>query len=133
LQLSAVSARVGQNFLIPGNTSIVLPYGENVEYDRLQEFNPASHVFTAKRAGEYQVCASAFIDGLVLFELNIYKNGSRYKAIATSASRLSATGCGTVPLAVGDYMDIQAYVESPTAHTFYATPHWSYLSIHRLQ
>lgn len=102
------------------------------QYDDENEYEPTTSRFTAKVAGEYLVCASLSANspsGMFFFELDIYINSIREKAIGVGEN--VAHGCRPVRLAAGQHLEIWT---SPTesALTFPQNNLFSWLTIARI-
>lgn len=75
---SFFSAYMSANQTGIGGTYVILNY-DTVEFDSNNEFNPSTHIFTAKRAGYYRVNASTPMGNVAGTPSNmIYKNGTQY-------------------------------------------------------
>jgi hypothetical protein len=100
----------------------------NEVYDDLGEFDPANSRFTASHAGDFEVCASLLAPANYQFELDLFVNGAREKAIGGGIT--AATGCRVVRLAAGGTVEIWMHSEQGANATISNDPYWNWLSIH---
>ncbi|HEY5959140.1 MAG TPA: hypothetical protein VIV60_21430 [Polyangiaceae bacterium] len=93
-------------FSAPPSTFTKVPYAAK-HSDPENLFDAKSHRFTAGAPGDYHVCA-ALTSGSTDFELDMSINGNRENAFAVS-SRGAASGCRTVRLSKGQYLEVSAH------------------------
>jgi len=119
------------SFSLPQGTFVTVPYATKV-YDDRSELDPATSAFTAKTAGDYEVCASIVahqnVNGL---ELDLYVNGARTRSIAEgiASTYTMASGCTTLRLAASDKVDVRVFQNSPGTITMSDDPTWDWVTI----
>lgn len=95
--------------------------------DAGNEFDPGTSRITATRDEDVFVCAS--LAGFAGdFELDLFINGARSKAIAVSNNG-AATGCRTVRLHWGDTLEVWMYQATGTTMYFQPNSYWNWLLI----
>jgi hypothetical protein len=83
-----------------------VPYNTELFDSPRNEFDPASSRFVPSYQGDYRFCASAA--ATQPFELDLFVNGARERAFAVE-KRGVGTGCRTIRLAAGDYVEVKTY------------------------
>jgi hypothetical protein len=117
-------------FSVPPTTWTTVPYVTKLHDDR-GEFDAASHAFTAKTAGDYEVCANLLASQNVINgELDVFRNGARERGIASSENSAMMTGCYTIRLAAGDVIDVRVYQTGMTTILFANAPYWDWITIY---
>jgi len=114
-------------FSASSSTFTKVPY-INPRYDDRGEFDAASNRFTASHAGDFQVCASLATGSSNPFELQLFIDGTRERAIAQGTYALE--GCRTVRLKSGSTVEIWAYQASGAAIAIGNNTAWNWLTIH---
>lgn len=114
------------------------------DYDSLGEYNPATGIFTATKAGVYAVSAAIFCNSLAYSASNsvasgLKKNGVTfaygYRAFAPTAANWYLTSAlqTTVSLAVGDTLSIFiSHDRSGGNVTLFGDPAGNYFTVDRL-
>ena len=129
MQAKSASVYAGNisSFSLPNQTFVKVPYTNEVYYDE-GEFDVGTNTFTAKAAGDYEVCASFDVRTTAYrSEIDIYKNGNREKGLY---SGFAATGghCRIIRLAANDQVSIYAYQASGSTQTVTVLdPLWDWL------
>ena len=116
---------------VPNVTFTKVPYGGsgNLIEDAQGEYDPnTNYRFTAKTAGDYEVCASLYSG--FSNEEDIYLNGARDYAFVGSAG--DSSGCTVINLASGDYIEIWIYQNTGSAQTLNTNIYWNWLTITKL-
>jgi hypothetical protein len=129
--VTAVSLGDVSVFAAVASTFTKVPYVSELFDDR-NEFDTTNSRFTAIDAGDYQVCASLLSapDVTHPFELDLYVNGARERALAGIGGKGFEQGCRVVRLAAGNYLEVWVYVEfAGPAVTFPSNPYWNWLTI----
>jgi hypothetical protein len=114
---------------LPNTTFTRIPY-TNVLYDDATEYDATMHTFSPKANGHYEICASLASWATVLtlpFELDVFINGNRERAIAGGAG--AAQGCRTVRLTAGQVVDVEAYQASGSTVNIAPDNYWDWLTI----
>jgi hypothetical protein len=118
-------------FTAAPNTFVKVPYTGEF-YDDGNEFDASSR-FTAAASGDYRVCASLLAGtGAHVFELDLYVNGARENAFASSSDTTAATGCRTVRLAAGNYVEVWAYQTATASVAFSPNPYWNWMTVDKV-
>jgi hypothetical protein len=132
LRRTAVYVEGVPGFAAPHLAPTKVPYSSEI-VDELGEFDPVTHRFTAAAAGDYYVCASLYKGEYRPFlTLAVLKNeGPSRWVFAFNA--WTPSGCTTVRLAAGDFIDVRVGQDSGGAYAFTADSRWSWLSIHRVE
>ncbi len=119
-------------FEIPDG-SAAIPY-KTKRTDTLNEY--VDNAFWPKSAGDYLVCASLIppaSNQIRDFELDLFVNDSRGRAIAFSAGTSSvATGCTVVRLAMGDKLEVRAHAPTAAIAVTTSDDNWDWLTITRV-
>lgn len=124
---------------IPHNVPTTVIF-DTEEYDVLNEFNPATGVFTATYAGYYQfngsvMSASAAWDGTEYWEASLYKNGTIYarghRAVmaATQTTTYLSQVTASMYLAAGDTIDMRIFQNSGDPVNITADASGTFLSV----
>src|SRR5438045_510369 len=87
---TAISADGISAVSIPPTTFTKIPY-DHVVYDDRGELDTGNARFTAKQAGDYQICASVSFDSLVAGEIDLFVDGTRERALGHGTG--GARGC----------------------------------------
>jgi hypothetical protein len=126
----AVSLDNNSAFAAPPNTFTKVPY-VNVLYDTQKQFSLQTNRFTTTTPRDYLVCAS--LASLAQdFELNLYVNGVREKAIAMSNIGVGQ-GCRAIRLKkAGDFVEVWVHQNSATPINFATNQFWNWMTIHAL-
>lgn len=134
--LTAKISHVSLNQVTPfemssGRDATVIPYSVEL-IDELDEYS--NNTFTASQPGDYLVCASLAVgDSTVLFEVDLFINGSRRNVIGNSSGSYTATsGCAVVRLSKGDELDVRVHFRDG-ATTIPTDDNWDWLNITRIR
>lgn len=140
------------NVSVTNKQPLTQGYTQKVKFDRVindshTQFNTSTNRFTAKVRGMYMVGVGLYIERIKDYnnvELSIYRNGSRYKNVHQNRqdpyNRNSnefnqghyASGV-TVPLEVGDYIEIFIFVGAGQDLTISDNSGWyNYFDIYRI-
>jgi hypothetical protein len=84
-----------------------------------------------KNAGVYHVCGSVMLMNPVPVEIDLFIDGTRFRAMA-GGSTGSCGGCLDVRLDAGQRAQLQVYQISAAVQTVRAEALWSYINIHRV-
>lgn len=122
-------ADLSPGFTIPTATFVTVPYATK-SFDDRGEFDPATHAFKAKTAGDYLVCSSlALPTGVQALEIDLFVNGVRDRALSGAQPGSSVGGCRLVRLAANDVLDVRAYMAYGAAIQVGSDPSWDWLTI----
>jgi len=116
-------------FSAPSSVFTKVPYSIR-EYDDRNEFDPATNQFTAAQSGDYQVCASLSVGAGLSFELDLFKNNVRERALAFGTG--AATGCRVIRLGRGDQVTVQMLQVPMTTATIQADAPWDWLTVRQV-
>ncbi|WEZ21265.1 hypothetical protein P5661_06725 [Bacillus subtilis] len=140
------------NVSVTNEQTLTQSFTQKVKFDRVisdshLQFNTANNRFIAKVRGMYMVGAGLYINRKKQYnnvELNLYRNGTRFKVIHqnrqdpnnTAADEFNqghyASGV-TVPLEVGDYLELFIFVGAGQDLTITANSGWyNYFDIYRI-
>ncbi|MEC1547480.1 hypothetical protein P9D77_03760 [Bacillus rugosus] len=140
------------NVSVTNEQVLTQSFTQKVKFDRVisdshLQFNTANNRFIAKVRGMYMVGAGLYINRKKQYnnvELNLYRNGTRFKVIHqnrqdpnnTAADEFNqghyASGV-TVPLEVGDYLELFIFVGAGQDLTITANSGWyNYFDIYRI-
>jgi hypothetical protein len=120
LSLSDVNA-----FNAPPSTFTKVPF--SAENANPELWDGKNHRFVANTTGNYHVCV-ALTSGSTDFELDMALNGNRENAFTVS-TRGVATGCRTVRLAKGSYVEVWAHPAGTAPLAFAANKAGNWLTI----
>lgn len=140
------------NVSVTNEQPLTQGYTQKVKFDRIindshTQFNTSTNRFTAKVSGMYMVGVGLYVKRIKEYnnvELMIYRNGSRYKNIhqnrqdpgnhTTGEWNMGHYGNGvTVPLNVGDYIEIFIFVGAGQDLTISDNSGWyNYFDIYRI-
>lgn len=97
-------------------------------YDDRNEFDTATHRFTATHAGDYKICASLTPTSSVslALELDFYVNGTRERGFVSGGG--PEQGCRIVRLAAGSYLEVWVLQSSGAAVTFDEGGPWQWMT-----
>ncbi len=121
-------------FTAAQTTFTQVPY-TGVIRDDLHQFDVGTHTFTAMTAGDYELCASLRTSNfatVVPDELDVYKNGTREKALQSASSRGTLGGCRALRLAAHDQLQLDFY-SSATSTAITGDMYWDWLELTRLK
>jgi hypothetical protein len=116
-------------FTAEPSTFTKVAYGTK-RYDTENRFDENGKRFTAATSGDYRVCA-ALASPADEFELDIAINGNRENAFAGSRQG-AASGCRTVRLNQGQYVEVLLYHGAKSAVKFAPTKHWNWLTVDKV-
>jgi hypothetical protein len=116
-------------FSVPSSVFTKVPYSTE-GYDDRNEFDPTTSQFTASQDGDYQVCASLSVIAGLSFELDLFKNNVRERAIAFGTG--AATGCRVIQLASGDQVTVQMIQVPVTTATIPVDAPWDWFTVRRV-
>ena len=114
-------------FAVPPQTFTKVPYTTEL-YDDGDEYDTSTNRFTAKAAGDYEVCATLYIVN-VAFELDVFINDARERAFAYGTT--VAEGCHTVRLKAGDHVDVRVWHAEAASESVSNVPAWTALTIRK--
>jgi hypothetical protein len=126
---SSVSVGDISTFAVPSMTFTRVPYSSTL-YDDDHLFDASAGRFTPSVAGDYEICASMYLQSAGTFELDIFKNGTREKGLALGDS--IETGCRVVRLAAGDHVDVWTNQDSGGTLTITPNAMWDWLTARRV-
>jgi hypothetical protein len=116
-------------FSAPSSVFTKIPYSME-GYDDRNEFDPTTSQFTAAQSGDYQVCASLSVGPGLSFELDLFKNNVRERALAFGTA--AATGCRVIHLAGGDQVTVQMLQVPMTTATIQPDAPWDWLTVRQV-
>jgi hypothetical protein len=115
-----------QTFSAPNATFTKVLYSEEL-YDVGGQFDPKTSRFTAALPGEYRICTGLSSD-VKVFELDLYIDGQRENALLHTSSG-SGSGCRTVRLSQGQYVEVFVYQVLANPARFAPNQFWNWLTI----
>ncbi|MGE5180962.1 MAG: hypothetical protein ACM31C_02820 [Acidobacteriota bacterium] len=120
-------------FTAAQTTFTPVPY-TGVIRDDLHEFDASSHTFTAAAAGDYELCASLGTGSTSgeLDELDVYKNGTREKALQSASPYGTLGGCRVLRLVAQDQLQLDFYSPAPST-SMNGDVYWDWLELARLK
>jgi hypothetical protein len=119
-------------FAVPRLTHTKIPYTTEIS-DELGEYDPGTSRFTPSFPGDYQVCAALHkAPYLPTLALNVFKNDDAATRSLFGFNRWVVTGCTTVRLVAGDFIDVRIYQDGEGSYTFEPNATWAWLTIHRV-
>jgi len=128
--------RVAPNQSIPSGANTLIQFN-NVIYDVLGEWNPATFLFTATIAGKYIVTAGMYMAPAVaarIYQLSIARNVPQIGAMRQHSSvalEMAMTVSAPTDLAVGDIVWAAAFHTSGVARDIVANP-INFLAVERV-
>lgn len=126
---TAVSAVGIAAFNIAPTTFTKIPY-DHVVYDDRGELDVSNGRFTASHDGDFEICASVTLGAPVLFEMDLFVDGARERALTIGNS--ATEGCRTIHLAKGSNVEIWAYHHGASTLTVSNDDGWDWLQIHEV-
>ncbi|MGG1014860.1 hypothetical protein ABE169_06735 [Bacillus subtilis] len=140
------------NVSVTNEQKLTQGYTQKVKFDRVisdshSQFNTSNNRFTAKVRGMYMVGVGLYVDRIKKYnnvELNLYRNGVRYKVVhqnrqdpynpASNEFNMGHYASGvTVPLEVGDYLEMHIFVGAGQDLTISNNSGWyNYFDIYRI-
>ncbi len=128
---ATLEASIGDinGFTVPPKVFTKVPYAVET-WDPDNQFEPNTNAFKAAAAGDYLVCAS--LSTALEFELDLFVNGAREKALAVS-SRGMGQGCRATRLnKAGDTLEVWIHQSTTSILNIPPNGFWNWMTVERL-
>lgn len=117
-------------FSAPSGAFTRVPYSGEL-FDDVGQFDIGSSVFTAATPGDYRVCAMVDDRNPTPSEIDIFKNGTREKALGAGNGPVG--GCRVLRLLAGDQIDIRLHQATGATLSLASDGIWPWLEIAKVR
>ncbi len=133
---AAYTTAAGQS--IPNNTTTIVDFGTR-DYDSHNSVTTGiAWKYTASLSGKFKACASVAFTATAggAREAYVFKNGVQTKSLGVGGTAGSAThgvsGCASISLIAGDFIDIRAFQNQGAAVTLLANAVYNHVEVERV-
>jgi len=124
---STAHVKATQQLVLANVTYQKVAYTNEI-YDDAMLFNSTTSRFTAAQAGDYQVCASYYLNHAVIpTQMDVYLNDARNSTLSFGVGGVG--GCRTLRLTTTDAIDVYLHQFSGSQQTMNAEQFWDWVVI----